>query len=242
MMELKQSSVFGLWGKDMSTRKNIEIRNINKSYTMGNESLHVLKDINFSVDQGEFVAVLGPSGSGKTTLMNIIGCIDVADEGEYYLHDNAIHGMNEAKLTKLRNELIGFVFQNYNLIPTYSVVQNIITPLLMRGMHHKEAEERCMDTIRMLGLDQRLKHKPSELSGGQQQRVSIARALVGNPAVLLADEPTGALDTSSGHEVLKLFRRLNDMGNTIVMITHNMDVAKAAGRVVRIVDGELFES
>ncbi|MEA4889320.1 MAG: ABC transporter ATP-binding protein [Clostridiaceae bacterium] len=226
----------------MATQTTIEFRKINKSYEMGQETLHVLKDIDFTVDQGEFVAVLGPSGSGKSTLMNIIGCIDVADTGEYFLHGHAVHAMNEAQMTRLRNELIGFVFQNYNLIPTYSVMQNIIMPLLVRGMNHKEAEAQAMDTLSLLGLDNRLKHKPSELSGGQQQRVSIARALVGEPAVLLADEPTGALDTASGHEVLKLFKRLNDMGNTIVMITHNMDVAKAAGRVVRIVDGELFQS
>jgi len=226
----------------MATQTTIEFRKINKSYEMGQETLHVLKDIDFTVDQGEFVAVLGPSGSGKSTLMNIIGCIDVADAGEYFLHGHAVHAMNEAQMTRLRNELIGFVFQNYNLIPTYSVMQNIIMPLLVRGMSHKEAEAQAMDTLSLLGLDNRLKHKPSELSGGQQQRVSIARALVGEPAVLLADEPTGALDTASGHEVLKLFKRLNDMGNTIVMITHNMDVAKAAGRVVRIVDGELFQS
>ncbi len=226
----------------MAAQKTIEFNKINKSYVMGQETLHVLKDVDFTVDQGEFVAVLGPSGSGKSTLMNIIGCIDVADNGTYFLHGHAVHTMNEAQMTRLRNELIGFVFQNYNLIPTYSVMQNIIMPLLVRGMSHKEAETRAMDTLSLLGLDNRLKHKPSELSGGQQQRVSIARALVGEPAVLLADEPTGALDTASGQEVLKLFKRLNDMGNTIVMITHNMDVAKAAGRVVRIVDGEMFQS
>lgn len=220
----------------------IDFRGINKSYQMGSESLHVLKNINFRVEKGEFVAVLGPSGSGKSTLMNIIGCIDVADNGEYYLHGEAVHRMNERQLTRLRNRNIGFVFQNYNLIPTYNVMQNIITPLLMRGMTHKEAEERSMETIQMLGLESRLRHRPRELSGGQQQRVSIARALIGEPAVLLADEPTGALDTATGQEVLKLFKRLNDLGNTIVMITHELDVAKAAQRVVHIVDGVLHES
>jgi len=174
--------------------------------------------------------------------MNIIGCIDVADQGEYYLHGEAVHRMNERQLTRLRNRNIGFVFQNYNLIPTYNVMQNIITPLLMRGMTHKEAEEKSMETIQMLGLESRLRHRPRELSGGQQQRVSIARALIGEPAVLLADEPTGALDTATGQEVLKLFKRLNDLGNTIVMITHELDVAKAAQRVVHIVDGVLHES
>lgn len=220
----------------------IDLHGINKHYTMGNETLHVLKDVNFRVEQGEFVAVLGPSGSGKSTLMNIIGCIDVADSGEYFLHGAAVHLMGEGQLTGLRNQSIGFVFQNYNLIPTYNVMQNIITPLLMRGLHHKEAEARSIDVIRMLGLEDRLRHRPRELSGGQQQRVSIARALVGEPAVLLADEPTGALDTASGEEVLKLFKRLNDLGNTIVMITHEHDVARAAQRVVHIVDGRMFEA
>mgnify|MGYP000843827966 CR=1 FL=1 len=217
----------------------IEIVNVNKIYDMGRESLHVLKDINFTVDEGEFVAILGPSGSGKSTLMNVIGCMDLFDEGEYYLDGLAIHSMKEKKLTSIRNEKIGFIFQNYHLIPTYTVIQNVIMPLLMRGYEHEEAQEMCMDTIEMLGLKERINHKPNELSGGQKQRVAIARALVGEPAILLADEPTGALDSKSGKEVLKLFRKLNDMGNTIVMITHDLEVAKAAKRVVKIVDGEI---
>ena len=220
----------------------IEIINVNKTYDMGRESLHVLKNINFTVDEGEFVAILGPSGSGKSTLMNVIGCMDLFDEGEYYLDRLAIHAMKEKKLTGIRNEKIGFIFQNYHLIPTYTVIQNVIMPLLMRGYEHEEAEEMCMDTIEMLGLKERINHKPNELSGGQKQRVAIARALVGEPTILilLADEPTGALDSKSGKEVLKLFRKLNDMGNTIVMITHDLEVAKAAKRVVKIVDGEMF--
>lgn len=218
----------------------IEIINVNKTYDMGRESLHVLKNINFTVDEGEFVAILGPSGSGKSTFMNVIGCMDLFDEGEYYLDGLAIHAMKEKKLTGIRNEKIGFIFQNYHLIPTYTVIQNVIMPLLMRGYEHEEAEELCMDTIEMLGLKERINHKPNELSGGQKQRVAIARALVGEPTILLADEPTGALDSKSGKEVLKLFRKLNDMGNTIVMITHDLEVAKAAKRVVKIVDGEMF--
>ena len=219
----------------------ISIRNVNKSYHMGDESLHVLKNINFEVHKGEFVAILGASGSGKTTLMNIIGCMDTMDDGEYYLDGNAIHTMKVEKLHHIRNREIGFIFQKYHLIPTYSVLQNITMPLLARGMHAKEAEKQCMEIIELLGLKDRLKHRPSELSGGQQQRVAVARALVGEPAILLADEPTGALDSASGKDVLKLFQRLNDMGNTIVMITHDTNVAQAAGRIVRIQDGELFE-
>jgi len=219
----------------------ITIKNINKGYMLGEEKLPILKNINFHVDKGEYVAILGPSGSGKTTLMNIIGCMDVSDDGEYYLDGMAIHETDEDKLTDVRNNKIGFIFQNYQLIPTYNVMQNIIMPLLMRGMSHKEAEAQCAETIRLLGLDQRIAHRPSELSGGQKQRVSIARALVGKPAILLADEPTGALDQSSGKDVLKLFQELNEMGNTIVMITHDLNVAQSAKRIVRIVDGQLFE-
>ncbi len=219
----------------------IDMNNINKGYMLGDEKVPVLKDVCFQVQKGEFVAILGPSGSGKTTLMNIIGCMDLADDGEYYLDGNPIHEMEEKELNDIRNREIGFIFQNYQLIPTYNILQNIIMPLVVRGMSSREAEERCMDTIRLLGIDHRLSHKPAELSGGQKQRASIARALVGNPALLLADEPTGALDSSSGKEVLRLFEKLNDMGNTIVMITHDLNVARAAGRIVHIIDGQLSE-
>ena len=216
----------------------ITMRNINKSYRMGTQSLHVLKDVSLTVKQGEYLAILGPSGSGKSTLMNIIGCMDVMDSGNYLLDGVAIEQAKEKELVKIRNQKIGFIFQKYHLIPTYNVLQNIVMPLLMRGMGLAEAQE----TIDMLGLSQRIGHKPNELSGGQQQRVAIARALVGKPAILLADEPTGALDVNSGKEVLKLFENLNQMGNTIVMITHDLNVAKHAGRVVRIVDGEIYEN
>lgn len=219
----------------------IELRNMNKYYTMGENSLHVLKDVSLKVKRGEFLAILGPSGSGKSTLMNMIGCMDVPDDGEYYLDGAAIHATEENDLANIRNEKIGFIFQKYHLIQTYDVLQNIVMPLLMRGMTLNEAKDKSMDTIGMLGLSDRMEHRPGELSGGQQQRVAIARALVGEPAILLADEPTGALDSNSGQEVLKLFQKLNDMGNTIVMITHDLNVAKHAERVVRIVDGELFE-
>ena len=225
----------------MSGGAIIEMTDINKGYMLGEEKEKKKKNIRFRVEKGEFVAILGPSGSGKTTLMNIIGCMDVADSGEYYLEGNAIHEMEETELNDVRNKEIGFIFQNYQLIPTYNILQNIIMPLVVRGMSSREAEEKCMDTIRLLGIDHRLKHKPAELSGGQKQRVSIARALVGEPALLLADEPTGALDSVSGQEVLKLFGKLNGMGNTIVMITHDLNVAKAAGRIVHIVDGRLSE-
>lgn len=224
----------------MNSENIISMQNICKSYSMGNEKLDVLKNINFSVDKGEFVAILGPSGSGKSTLMNIIGCMDTADTGEYFLNSIPVHETKESKLVNIRNREIGFIFQNYHLIPTYTVIQNIIMPLLMRGMDRHAAEKECTEVIEMLGLSGRTRHKPSELSGGQRQRVAIARALCSKPSILLADEPTGALDQKSGTEVLKLFTRLHEMGNTIVMITHDLNVAKWAGRTVRIIDGELF--
>ena len=215
---------------------------VNKYYAIGDSKLHALKNVSLSVKKGEFLAVLGPSGSGKSTLMNVIGCMDKADSGTYFLDGIPIHEAKEKQITQIRNEKIGFIFQKYHLIPTYNVLQNIVMPLLVRGMTMKEAEEAGRDVIHMLGLSERIRHKPRELSGGQQQRVAIARALVGEPAILLADEPTGALDQNSGKEVLKLFHRLNEIGNTIVMITHDLNVAQNAGRIVRIVDGELREN
>lgn len=218
----------------------IQLNGINKYYQVGGQPLHVLKDISLTVKQGEYLAILGPSGSGKSTLMNIIGCMDRPDAGEYYLDGETVHRAKDAELTRIRNRKIGFIFQKYHLIPTYDVLQNIVMPLLVRGMTLKQAHEMSMEIIEMLGLSQRIRHKPNELSGGQQQRVAIARALVGQPAILLADEPTGALDKNSGAEVLKLFENLNAAGNTIVMITHDLEVAKHAGRVVHIIDGELI--
>ena len=215
----------------------IDMKNINKGYMLGLEKVPVLKNVDFQVKKGEFVAILGPSGSGKTTLMNIIGCMDICDEGEYYLQGMPIHDMQEKELGVIRNREIGFVFQNYQLISTYDILQNIMMPLIVRGMGVKEAEEKSMPIIEMLGLGNRLRHKPVELSGGQKQRVSIARALLGEPSLLLADEPTGALDSSSGKDVLSLFGQLHEMGNTIVMITHDLNVAKSAQRIVHIIDG-----
>lgn len=221
--------------------KIIEMNQIDKFYQIGQSQLHALKQVSLTVEKGEFLAILGPSGSGKSTLMNIIGCMDNPDGGTYVLDGIPVHTASEKQLTQIRNEKTGFIFQKYHLIQTYNVLQNIVMPLLMRGMSLKEAQEAGIDTIRMLGLEDRIQHKPRELSGGQQQRVAIARALVGEPAILLADEPTGALDQASGKEVLRLFERLNQLGNTIVMITHDLAVAQNAHRIVRIIDGELHE-
>ena len=222
--------------------ETIRMEGVNKYYAIGDSKLHALKNVSLCVKKGEFLAVLGPSGSGKSTLMNVIGCMDKADSGTYFLDGIPIHEAKEKQITQIRNEKIGFIFQKYHLIPTYNVLQNIVMPLLVRGMTMKKAEEAGRDVIHMLGLSERIRHKPRELSGGQQQRVAIARALVGEPAILLADEPTGALDQNSGKEVLKLFHRLNEIGNTIVMITHDLNVAQNAGRIVRIVGGELREN
>ncbi|MBQ5332370.1 MAG: ABC transporter ATP-binding protein [Oscillospiraceae bacterium] len=219
----------------------IEIKKINKSYAVGGEKLHVLKDIDLTVNYGEFLAILGPSGSGKSTLMNIIGCMDTLDSGEYYLADNPIHKYTDRRMTDVRNQYIGFIFQKYHLISQHTVLKNVMIPLLLRGYSGKAAEAAAREQLEKLGMKDRLDHRPSELSGGQQQRAAIARALVGNPKLLLADEPTGALDTATGKEVLNLFGELNKQGHTIVMITHDLNVASYAQRIVKIIDGEIFE-
>ena len=219
----------------------IKIENIHKYYNQGENTLEVLKGISLDVEEGEYLAILGPSGSGKSTLMNIIGCMDQFQEGEYWLTGQYVNKLNDNQLTCLRNQQIGFIFQKYHLIQKYTVLQNTMMPLLIRGLSRKQAEEISMEKLELLGMAERVQHKPNELSGGQQQRVAIARALVGSPKLLLADEPTGALDRSTGQDVLKLFQQLNAMGNTIVMITHDSHVATSAKRIVKIIDGELFE-
>jgi len=220
----------------------ISMKDIRKSYAMGDSVLNVLRGIDLTVKEGEFLAILGPSGSGKSTLMNMIGCMDSFDSGEYYLSGNAVHKMNDKSLTDLRNRYVGFIFQKYHLIQKYTVLRNVMMPLLLRGLTSSEAEAAARERLIQLGMGERMDHKPHELSGGQQQRAAIARALVGSPKLLLADEPTGALDSATGKEVLKLFGELNQKGHTIVMITHDLNVAKSAGRIVRIVDSELFEN
>lgn len=219
----------------------IKLQNINKSYKVGENSLHVLKDINLTVEKGEFIAILGASGSGKSTLMNIIGCMDNSDDGEYFLEDIPIHKCGDDELGKVRNENIGFIFQKYHLIPQYTVIQNVMMPLLIRGMSRREATEKAREILESIGLGDRMEHKPNELSGGQQQRVAIARALVTKPALLLADEPTGALDSNTGKEILQLFKELNEIGNTIIMITHDTNVANYSKRVLYLDDGVLIE-
>lgn len=219
----------------------IEVKQISKNFQVGDTVVQALKKVSLTVDEGEYLAVLGPSGSGKSTLMNVLGCMDDVQSGEYFLAGLPIHQMADTQLTTVRNRLIGFIFQRYHLVPTYSVLQNVMMPLLVRGAAHQEAQLEALKQLKMLGMAERIWHNPNELSGGQQQRVAIARALVGKPRLLLADEPTGALDSATGKEVMKLFAELNARGHTIVMITHDAQIAAHAHRTVHIVDGVLSE-
>jgi len=219
----------------------IEAKGISKNFIVGDSVVQALKNVNFSVNEGEYVAVLGPSGSGKSTLMNVLGCMDNVQSGEYYLAGLPIHKLRDEQLTVIRNRLIGFIFQRYHLVSTYNVLQNVMMPLLVRGVSNSEAQLTALTTLAQLGMEERIYHNPNELSGGQQQRVAIARALVGNPKLLLADEPTGALDSATGKEVMRLFGELNQKGHTIVMITHDANIAAYAKRTVKIIDGVLSE-
>ena len=214
---------------------------INKFYPMGEEQAHILKDVDLAIDEGEYLSVLGPSGSGKSTLMNIIGCLDVATSGRYTLRGREIEDLTEVELARIRSREIGFIFQNSQLLPRLTAQKNVELPLIYAGVAPRERRRRASEMLERVGLSDRMGHLPNQLSGGQQQRVAIARALVGNPTLLLADEPTGALDQKTGKQVMALFRELNDEGHTIIMITHDMNIAANARRVVHIIDGELTE-
>ena len=218
-----------------------EMRKVNKVYRMGDEDSHVLKDIDLAVDEGEYLSVLGPSGSGKSTLMNIIGCLDVATSGEYVLRGRLIEDLTEAELARIRSREIGFIFQNSQLLPRLTAQKNVELPLVYAGVSPRERRRRAKEMLDRVGLSERRDHYPNQLPGGQQQRVAIARALVGNPSILLADEPTGALDQKTGRQVMELFGELSREGRTIIMITHDMNIAAYARRVVHIIDGELQE-
>lgn len=217
----------------------IKMNDLCKAYGKGEAKVEVLKHIHFEVEEGEFVAILGPSGSGKSTLMNIIGLIDTHDTGEYILCEEDICNKTESEYTTIRGKKIGFIFQKFNLIPKYNAMQNVALPLLLQGATYKEATGRAKELLESVGLADRMHHRPNELSGGQQQRVAIARALVANADILLADEPTGALDQKTGREVLNIFKELNKKGKTVILITHDLNIAKHASRIAYIVDGEL---
>lgn len=219
----------------------LELKNIYKNYNQGSMDVPVLKDINLSVEEGEYIAIMGPSGSGKSTLMNIIGCIDTPTSGEYYLDGEMINDFKDKALSEVRNKKIGFVFQNFNLLPRLSAMDNVSLPLQYAKISKKNRKDMCKKVLSMVGLEDRMSFKPTQLSGGQKQRVAIARAMVNNPKILLADEPTGALDSKSGKQVMDLFDELHAEGVTIIMITHADDIARRARRVVKIIDGELIE-
>ena len=219
----------------------LELHNIYKTYIQGKMEVPVLKDISLSVDEGEYVAIMGPSGSGKTTLMNIIGCLDLPTSGTYALAGENIIGSSESKLSEIRLNSIGFVFQSFHLLPRQSAAENVALPLLYAGVPKKERRARAVRALERVGLGDRVDFKPNQLSGGQMQRVAIARAIVNNPKLLLADEPTGALDSKSGAQVMELFQRLNEEGVSVLMITHDAEIASHAKRVVTIKDGILQE-
>ncbi len=214
---------------------------ITKEYRMGEETSVVLKGIDLEVKRGEFLAVLGPSGSGKSTLMNIIGCLDTPTSGDYYLNNRHIAAMSEKELARIRSKEIGFIFQSFYLLQRETALENVELPLVYAGASEKECEKRAEEMLKRVGLEDKMDHYPNQLSGGQQQRVAIARAIANNPSILLADEPTGALDQKTGEQVMEIFKELNAEGRTIIMITHDAHIASHAKRIVRILDGELSE-
>ncbi|KAF0227505.1 MAG: ABC transporter ATP-binding protein [Erysipelotrichaceae bacterium] len=219
----------------------ISLSKVTKHYHMGDVLVKALDGISFEIEEGEFVAIVGPSGSGKSTLMNILGCLDIVTDGTYKLNQKMINEYDENDLAGIRNTSIGFVFQQFNLLPSFTALENVLIPLTYARVHRKEREQTAKALLTQVGLGDRMYHKPTELSGGQQQRVSIARALANNPEIILADEPTGALDSKTGQEVLSLLSQLNQQGKTIIIITHDMAIAQHARRIIRLKDG-LVES
>ena len=217
----------------------IETRDLWKTYVMGDEEIHALKGVSISIERGEYVAIMGPSGSGKSTLMNLIGCLDTPSKGTYLLNDKEVSQMNDNELARIRNEEIGFVFQTFNLLPRATALHNVELPLVYAGMGKAARIEQAKAAIEKVELTHRMTHRPNELSGGQRQRVAIARALVNNPSILLADEPTGNLDSKTGVEIMALFARLHQGGNTIILVTHEADIAAYAHRVIAIRDGQV---
>ena len=219
----------------------INISSISKEYVMGDNKLLALNNVDVSIKEGEFVSIMGSSGSGKSTLMNIIGCLDVPSNGDYYFRDNNISNYSSNKLAELRNKDIGFIFQNFNLLPRLNALENVTLPLLYSGKSTKERTKLALTALENVGLKDRTHHRPNQLSGGQQQRVSIARAIAGTPKLILADEPTGALDSSTSLEIMKILNDLNETGITIVLVTHEDDIAKYGSRIIKMKDGKIIE-
>ena len=225
----------------MTAKPIIDMRGVTKVYHIGGEEVRALDNATLTIHEGEFVAIIGPSGSGKSTLMNIMGCLDVADSGEYLLDGQHIDKYTDDELAKIRNKKIGFVFQSFNLLGRMTALENVILPLIYQGAGTSERKKRAMAVLRLVGLEERAGHKPTELSGGQQQRVAVARALAAEPALILADEPTGNLDSKTGQDIMQLFCDLNEQGKTIVLISHSEAVAAQAKRRIRIMDGQVKE-
>ena len=217
----------------------IQVQNLTKIYQMGSQEVRALDGVSFDVQRNEYIAIMGPSGSGKSTLMNLVGCLDTPSKGSYWLNEQDVSTFEDAELAEVRNREIGFVFQTFNLLPRTDCLSNVELPLIYSGVKTKERHRRAAETLERVGLGDRIDHKPNELSGGQRQRVAIARALVNNPSILLADEPTGNLDTQTGEEIMMLFEELYRMGNTILLVTHEDDIANHARRTIRLRDGEI---
>lgn len=218
----------------------IEVKDIVKKYVTGDIDFTALKNINLKIEKGEFTAIMGPSGSGKSTFMNILGCLDRFDSGKYILNDNEVTNLNDKELAYIRNKEIGFVFQAFNLLPRMNILENVELPMTYAGIPAKQRRERAMIALDKVGLSDRIKHRPNEISGGQKQRVAIARAIVNDPAVIMADEPTGNLDTKSSIEIMRIFQELNNEGATVIMVTHEPDIAMHCKRIVRFRDGEII--
>jgi putative ABC transport system ATP-binding protein len=217
----------------------IDTKELWKTYVMGSEEIHALRGVTIGIERGEYVAIMGPSGSGKSTLMNLIGCLDTPSKGSYLLNGKQVSQMNDNELARIRNQEIGFVFQTFNLLPRATALQNVELPLIYGGVQGKERSQRAKSALDKVELSSRMGHRPNELSGGQRQRVAIARALVNNPSILLADEPTGNLDSKTGAEIMGLFARLHEAGNTIVLVTHEADIAAFAHRTIHLRDGQV---